>query len=158
MFIVKSGTLKGQKQAKAWTYLLSKTAATSDVLPLTEQRLQEVKKHDVIDVGHRLKEIEEVGEGQLAAARTEKDLVEITEAQLEDKREDEDYVIIEGRMEDEDQHNASTWEGDDIKIYREVNRIQKMDAEANESFYKENKGRTTGGGVVSASKKKIQSD
>jgi hypothetical protein len=149
---------KGKKTSKSWTWLISQAAENKDTIPLLEKRFEEVKKHDVIDVGHRMKEIKEIQEPQLEEERSTKKQEEVdsptTEAQLDKVREDDEYVIVEARLSDEGKHNPSAWEGDDIKIFREVNRIQKQNAEANDEFYKENKDRTKGG-TVSASKKKI---
>lgn len=157
---ITAGAIYGEKiQKLAWTSSLSKlskkTQENTDSLPLTEERLREVKKHDIIDVGHRNSDLVETIEAKLSDgnnSRTDEDVLEISEGLLEEVRANEAIeVLTEGEL--EAKWNEATWSGDDIKIYRDVNARQKMDAEANEAFYARNPELTSGGrGTVSASR------
>ena len=156
-YIVQTASVNKKSQKKSWTYLLQHASDSSKALDsLIEKQLGEVKKHDVVNVGRTEKEMTEIQEGQLEKER-KGEIFEITEVQLKEARTEEELELTEAQIEENDLHRPEAGEGDDIKIYREVNRIQRQNAEANESYYNENKDEKTKGGVVSANtKKKIQ--
>lgn len=146
-----------KKQKIAWTAPLLKSAKqytkNTDVLPHIEEQLRTTKKHDIIDVGHRNTEAMETIEALLSDGnnkRLDQDLAELAELQLEEVRANEAVeVLTEGEL--KSKWDESTWRGDDIKIYRDINARQKMDAEANETFYANHPELTRGGkGMVGA--------
>lgn len=157
--LITAGNVYGKKSnKKAWT-----TAIASDVLPLTEVQLSDVKKHDIIDVGHRDEVANEIQERQLDkdfSNKREGEKLEISERQLRDMWVGEPEMITEVQLNQAETPNVGarreeTWEGDDIKIYRDINWRQKENAAANDEFYKSNKDRTTGEkGTISAKSKK----
>jgi hypothetical protein len=145
------------KSAKSWTYLISQAAKdkeVGDAIDITEKRFETVKPNDVVNVGHKNKEILNVQERQLEEIQDSDELVKTTEAQLNPKVEESEYVIIEARMEDEKKWNSYPWSGNDIKTFRIVNNRQKANAKANELFYESQSKRKKGGAVTASKKKK----
>lgn len=163
--IITSNTIDAtKKQKKSWLHTADSKSKYNDTLPLTEERLRTVKKHDVVDLGHRDEEILETIESKLSEGnnkRADEEPEEIFEIQLDEVRADEiKEVLTEGAFEEIGAWNENTWQGDDIKIYRDVNDRNKQRAKMNEKFYKDHPELTDGGkGVVSASThKKAQSN
>jgi len=161
MLITASAIDATKKNKKTWYNLAIADKKVDDsALDLTEKQLSDVKKHDVVDVGHKDHECNELTENQLDKSKNnrEGDVEEITERQLAEAQVDEEVMILtEGQLDDATapsvgSRKEGTWQGDDIKIYREINNRQKENARANLAFYKDNPERTEGGkGTVSAS-------
>lgn len=128
------------KREEMWSKQASvKTAQkrNSDVLPSIEQQLREVKKHDVIDVGHRGEDITEIFERQLDTLR-EGDIVEITEGQLNDGRDEDVVEITEASLDENDLRRPDAYSGSGIKIFEEINARQDKLDDTNDAFYKAN--------------------
>ena len=137
--LVTSGTASGKKiQKNAWTSNLTKESQ------ITEKALEKNKKEKFINVNRREEDVEEITEIQLAEKFSD-EIFEISEIQLEERRENDENNEKLAEVNLDPKRNSSTWEGDDIKIYRDINARQKKDAEANEEFYKNNPGLTKGG-------------
>lgn len=155
MLITASAIDATKKNKKTWYNL---AIADKDNSGLTEKQLGAVEKHDVIDLGRRNEECDRITEGQFGRGEEAGKAKEIIERQLAEAQVGEEVLILtEGRMNDSSApssgaRNEDAWMGDDIKIYREVNRRQRENAKANLAFYKDHPEKTEGGkGTVSAS-------
>jgi hypothetical protein len=118
----------------------------SDVLPSIEQQLNEKKPRDVVDTSRNSDNQDTITElslekGELSR-KNEDDDIDITIELLLEKggvkrTEDKNDEVYEKKLESE--HDSSTWEGNDIKIYRDINARKKKEEKANKEFYKNNK-------------------
>jgi hypothetical protein len=131
-----ASALHGKKsQARSWTYGLVKTADKKGFLSveLTEERLDNKKKRDVVDSGHKKLEITEITEKQLDKEH-DKTPEETFEKQLDKKREGASETLTEGSL--EKQHNPKAHEGDRLKIFEITDDLDKKRDKANSKYKK----------------------